>query len=89
MALDFQRVREQIIHLGKSALQREQRLNDLREQAQEVLESHANDIDSLRQKVQEVVRKHDPSLRCAMPADEPLNGHYTDPALPQRLTVLA
>ena len=89
MALDFQRVREQVIHLGKSAPQREQRLNDLREQAQEVLESHANDIDSLRQKVQEVVRKHDPSLRCAMPADEPINGHYTDPVLPQRLTLLA
>ncbi|MCK5428605.1 MAG: DNA double-strand break repair nuclease NurA [Anaerolineales bacterium] len=89
MALDFQRVREQVIHLGKSAPQREQRLNDLREQAQEVLESHTDEIDSLRQKVQEVVRKHDPSLRCAMPADEPINGHYTDPVLPQRLTLLA
>ena len=45
----------------------------------------------MRVKVQEIVRKYDPSLRCALPAEtgEPLDDHYPLPALPPSATLLA
>ncbi len=89
MSLDFQQVRQQVSQLGESAPRRESRLQALRQQARQLLETHAQDLDSLRQKVQAVVRSYDPSIRCAMPATEPLTAHYRLPALPRRLVLLA
>jgi hypothetical protein len=89
MSLDFQQVRQQVRQLGESAPQRESRLQVLRQQARRLLESHAHELDSLRQKVQAVVRAYDPSIRCAMPAAEPLNAHFRLPPLPARLVLLA
>ncbi len=89
MALDFQKVREQVTILGETASQRESRLKDIRQQARAILDIKAEDIEALRQKVGQVVRTHDPSLRCALPCREALNGHFPAPAPPQRLTVLA
>src|SRR3972149_389659 len=70
MALDFQQIREQVRQLGENAPLREQRLKELRQQACMLLESNAHQIEDLRQKVQDVVRSHDPSLRCALPVAE-------------------
>lgn len=89
MALDFQKVREQVTILGETASQRESHLKDIRQQARAILENKAEDLDALRHKVGQVVRTHDPSLRCALPCREALNAHFPAPAPPQRLTVLA
>jgi hypothetical protein len=89
MSLDFQQVRQQVKKLGEGAPQRESRLQALRQQARGLLDAHAHELDSLRQKVQTIVRSHDPSIRCAVPATEPLTAHYHAPALPPRLVLLA
>jgi hypothetical protein len=89
MSLDFQQVRQQVRQLGESAPQRESRLQVLRQQARRLLETHAHELEGLRQKVQEVVRSYDPSIRCAMPAAEPLTAHYPLPPLPAQLVLLA
>jgi hypothetical protein len=57
-----------------------------------LLESHAHELDALRQRVQTVTRLHDPNLRCALPAlenPERLNAHSPLPLLPAQATVLA
>lgn len=89
MSLDFQQVRQQVRQLGESAPQRESRLQVLRQQAHHLLETHAYELEGLRQKVQDVVRAYDPSIRCAMPAAEPLTAHYPLPPLPAHLALLA
>lgn len=89
MALDFQQVRKQVTELGENAPQREQRLQDLRDQACDLLKSNANAVDALRQKVQALVQNVDASFRCGMPVSEPLDQSFPLPALPGRATVLA
>jgi hypothetical protein len=92
MSLDFQQVRQQIKALGEQAPLRARHLAELRQRAAGLLESHALDLDALRQRVQTVTRLYDPNLRCALPAlenTEPLNAHNSLPALPSQATVLA
>ncbi len=89
MSLDFQQIRKQVQRLGQSAPQRENRLKELRQRAWELLQAHANELDSLRQKVESVVRTHDPSLRCAVPAREALTTHGPVPALNKEIILLA
>lgn len=89
MSLDFQQVRQQVKKLGEDAPSREDRLKALRQQARDLLQVNAGELESLRQKVQAVVRNHDPSLRCAMPTFERLNANYPLPVIPSRATLLA
>lgn len=89
MALDFQQVRQQVYELGENALARQEQMIKLRATAAALLESYADDLDRLRQKVDTVVHSYEPSLRCALPLAEPLNGHYPTPALPSQVTLLA
>jgi hypothetical protein len=89
MGLDYQQMREQVKQLGQSAPGREDRLKALRQRAWDLLQANANELEGLRQKVQTVVRSHDPSLRCALPAGEPLNAHAPPPPLPETAIVLA
>jgi hypothetical protein len=89
MALDFQRVYEQVKQLGVNALRYHGQLKAQREKAEAALESYAQDFDHLRQRVQLVLRAHDPALRCAMPVSEPLDAHYPLPQLPSQTTILA
>jgi hypothetical protein len=89
MALDFQQVREQVRQLGEHAPQREQRLQELRVQARDLLRENEHELDRLREKVKRVVQGHDPSLRCALPVQESLTDHFPLPALPGRATILA
>jgi len=89
MSLNYQQVRQQVQSLGESAPARYQQLQALRARAQELLIHNANENDLLRQKVERVVRSYDNSLRCALPAHEPLNAHLPMPGLALPLTVLA
>ncbi len=91
MPIDYQQLRTQIKELGKSAPGKQEELQRKRQEAVDLLHSYAGQGETLRAKVQEIVRKHDPSLRCAMPADsgELLNGHFPLPPLPPSATLLA
>lgn len=89
MALDFQQVRQQVLQLGERARLREQRLEDLREQARRLLEQYSNDLSTVRQKVELIAGGYDPSLRCAMPFEEHLATRVAPPPMPGSLTILA
>jgi len=89
MALDFQQVREQIMHFGDDAHQDEARLTELYEVANHLIEIYANDLAAIRQKVFRLVHNNDPFLRCAMPVHEPLSAHFAAPSIPKELTVIA
>jgi len=89
MSLDYRQIHQQVKHLGETAPARENRLQVLRQQAWQLLQDNAGELESLRQKVQTVVRHYDPSLRCALPAAEALNAHAPPPPLPERILLLA
>jgi hypothetical protein len=89
MSLDFQQIRQQVVHLGEQVLQRQVRLENLRVHAQSLLGKYAGEISELRQQAQLVVRLYDPALRCALPVSENLNARFPLPALPVEATVLA
>jgi hypothetical protein len=89
MSLDFQSIREQIKLLGENALGRAQQLQEKRDQALELMTINAQNVADLRQKVETVVRNHDPSLRCAMPFEEALTASFPPPDPPQGMTIIA
>ena len=89
MSLDYRQIHQQVQRLGETAPARENRLQALRQQAWELLQANAGELESLRQKVQTVVRHYDPSLRCAVPAAEALNAHAPAPPLPEKAILLA
>lgn len=92
MSLDFKQVQVQVQQLGANAPQHARRLQELRKQADNLLEQNANELGRLRNKV-ESARQHDPSLRCALPLEgtsgEPLDAHYPTPPLPGQATLIA
>jgi len=89
MSLDFQSIRQQVQQLGETAVVRERELRERRELALDLLESNAQDLDGLKQKVVDVARNHDPSLRCARPVVEALTTSASLPNIPDEITVLA
>jgi hypothetical protein len=89
MSLDFQQVRSQVIQLGEQAVGREQRLQSQREKAWGLLQSHANDLQALAEKVAEIVKDHDHNLRCGVPVDEPLTSSIEPACHPQKAHLLA
>jgi hypothetical protein len=88
MALDYQEVRRQIAELGERSPKHYQLLQNRRLAAQGVLADVAESLDILRQTVAEA-RRRNPNLRCAVPALEPLNAHFSLPAAPQEAVLLA
>jgi hypothetical protein len=79
MALNFQQVFDRIREIGSGARARQENLENLRQQARVLLESWAEKTVELRDKV-ERARQADPSLRCAIPLDDPLNASFPEPA---------
>jgi hypothetical protein len=72
MALNFQQVFEKIRQIGLGAKARQETQDKQRQEARNLLDSWADKTVELRDKV-ERARQADPSLRCAIPLDEPLN----------------
>lgn len=89
MALNFRQVHQQVKQFGKEAQQRERWLQERRNHASQLLDDHATEGITLREKVAQVVRDIDPSLRCALPANEPLNQHSPSPTNPIACTLIA
>ena len=75
--------------MGESAVLRERDLNERREMALALLESYSQDLESLRQKVEQVARSHDPAIRCAVPVEEALTSAFTLPVIAGEMTLLA
>jgi NurA domain len=71
MTLNFQQVREQVQQLGETALRDQRDLEERQKQAWDLLTGDTIDPSFIRQNINDAL-KHDPSLRCAVPRDEPL-----------------
>ena len=89
MSLDFLQVSQQVQQLGEKAVQHQLDLKLRLAETHQLLEECSLDIENLRQKVQEVARNNDPTLRCALPVSEALNAHFHLPALPEQVTLIA
>lgn len=95
MSVDFQQLRNQITALGDRAPAKAREIKKLREQTLEKLENFSTQRDFLIQRVDRVVNTFDPNLRCALPVndvmgrEEPLDGCFSLPDLPDRGTILA
>jgi hypothetical protein len=89
MSLDFQSIREQVKQLGDTVVLRERELRGKRNLAIELLDKNADNLEELRQKVEDVIRNYDASLRCALPVEEALNASFSPPDPPPGLTLIA
>jgi hypothetical protein len=95
MSVDFQQLRNQITALGDRAPAKAREIKKLRAQTLEKLEIFSTQRDFLIQRVDRVVNTFDPNLRCALPVkdfiwrEEPLDGCFSLPNLPDQATVLA
>jgi hypothetical protein len=89
MTLDFLQVSQQVQQLGENAVQHQLDLKTRLVESRQLLETRAQDIVSLQQKVREVVRNNDPTLRCAIPVKEALDAHFPLPSLPEQMTLIA
>ena len=74
MALNFQQVFEKIREIGLGARARQENLEERRQHADYLLDSWADKTAELRDMVEHACQS-DPSLRCAIPLEEPLNFH--------------
>ena len=89
MALDFLQVSQQVKQLGETALGRQQGLQDKLASARELLDGQAVELEQLRNKMQEIVRSYDQTLRCAVPVQEALTAHFPLPPIPEEATLIA
>ena len=89
MSLDFQQVHEQVKKLGEEAPARARRRDELHALTMEAMASHASRLEALQEKVQQVARQYDASLRCALPLTEGLEARLAAPAALAQATLLA
>ncbi|NLG70925.1 MAG: DNA double-strand break repair nuclease NurA [Chloroflexi bacterium] len=89
MALDFLQVREKVKAIGENAALRERQRQNLREEARRLLDDNAQEVERLREKIELAARSYDPTLRCALPVQEPLNAAVPLPELPPIATIIA
>ena len=88
MPVDFLKVRHRIKEIGQTASQHNAILQAKLTAAQELLDTYAQHISELRQKVERAAQE-DPFLRCARPVNEGLKKAFSTPPLPEGVTVLA
>ncbi len=88
MPLNYPQLQPQITKLGETAVVRENRLQILRDGANELLNNRARDVDALRAKVERAVEQN-PNLRCALPVSESLTSSYPLPEFPADAVLLA
>lgn len=88
MAIDFQQIALSIQEIGRGARERKKTVEAAREKARAFLKQFANELDSLKSKV-DSAKAVDPNLRCARPLVEPLDSHYPPPAGAVKATVIA
>ncbi len=88
MPVNYQDLYERIQEIGRQARQQRQTLAERRAQARALLQTYATELETLRQIVADVVQI-DPTMRCALPLDEPLTATHPLPEQPATTTILA
>jgi hypothetical protein len=88
MSLDFQQVRQQVSAMGERAPRRVKELRKKRQDANEILEYFAAELEPLRAKVDLAISANK-NLRCAIPKGAPLNFQGATPAVPESVTLMA
>ena len=89
MPVDFQQIHEQVKKFGESALRRAEKLQVLRQAAQDIMQTNTDQIRELQEKVAYMANEIDPTLRCAVPFTEPLTSHFPLPPAAEKATVIA
>ena len=83
MSIDFQQIYARIRQIGREAQAGQAALHLKQERAWDLLQAHARDLETLREKVEGPAHEADPNLRCALPATEFLNARQPSaPDLP-------
>lgn len=88
MPVNFQQALQQIHEMGSQAAQREKQLSELVDEAGQLFQRYADQLDSLEQLVLSAAVEN-PKLRCAAPYGEILNQRFAEPPLPPGCTLLA
>lgn len=88
MPINYQQLQAHIKGLGKQALEQQQRLQALREQAFGLLSARAADLPELCALVERAGREN-ANLRCALPLDEALTSSYACPTDVGEYVILA
>jgi len=89
VSIDFQQIYSKIREIGQGARIRDENLKRLRERAWDLLETHAADLDLLREKVERIARDIDPNLRCASPRTENLLSRQPAGPNPEAASLIA
>jgi hypothetical protein len=88
MPVNFQEIQRQIREMGAQAPEREKRLEELTDQANQALQVWGGKLDELRRKV-EIATGYNSALRCAVPSYEVLTRAFPHPHLPEPDVLLA
>lgn len=88
MSLDFQEIRKQVIKLGQLAPGRWQELEDKRNQVSQHFLDAAQNVDELNRRIQRAISSGG-KFRCAVPGEEPIDGHHQSSGLPGQVDIIA
>lgn len=88
MPVNYQQALQQIREMGKQAPREQERLKELRAQADDLFVKFAEDLDTLEQLVERAAAEN-PTLRCAAPFREFLNQTFPEPVIEEGYTLLA
>jgi hypothetical protein len=89
MALDYLKVSQQVKQLGEQALAHQLDLLPKLDEARDLLANQLAELEQLRNKVQDVARQYDQTLRCAFPISEALGSHHPLPEMAKKTTLIA
>lgn len=88
MPVNFLEIQQQVREAGRKAQQQQARLQELRQHARRLLETHASEPEWLRGLV-ELASEKTGGLRCAVPQAEVINLPVALPALEEKMVLLA
>jgi hypothetical protein len=88
MPVNYHEIQGQIRQMGEQEPQRVQRLQALKQQAAELLETWNTNLDQLKSCAAQAAAVNR-GLRCAVPVAEPLMAHYPPPVSPSGIIILA
>jgi hypothetical protein len=87
MPINYQEIQRQVRDFGTASALRQQRMGNLRQEMLTKLGEYALQQEAITQKVERAV-SYNPGLRCAIPGEEPIDGHFPAPALPPEAIIL-
>ncbi len=88
MPVDFQQIHARIVQIAGRELQRRTELEQRKERAIQLLDTHAVNLDWLQARVQ-TAYETDSHIRCAVPVSESLTYSRACPPLPENATLIA